>query len=67
MCHVAWSMVFVARGPPKRLGGSIAGDSLLTTRTSPPTPWKAAPRTARDPAAISGAFTGDSIHTVVYG
>ncbi len=57
MCHVTWIMVLVARGPPKRLDGSVAGDNFLTTRTSPPTPWMAAPRMARDPATISGTFT----------
>ena len=69
MCHVAWIIVLVIRGPPKRLDGSIAGDSFLTTRTSPPTPWTAAARTASDPAAISGTFMVGlpSIHTVVYG
>src|SRR5206468_10770321 len=63
-CHVAWIMVFVALGPPKRLGGSMAADSFLTTRTSPPTPCTAAPRRARHPAATSGAFMASllSIH-----
>src|SRR5713101_5993793 len=56
-CHVVWIISFVVRGPPNRLDGSIPGDSCLTTRTSPPTPWMAAPRMARDPATISGTFT----------
>src|SRR4029077_19731224 len=56
-CHVTWIISLVVRGPPKALDGSTSGDSFLTTRTSPPTPWIAAPRMARDPATISGAFT----------
>src|SRR5215207_1390916 len=56
MCHVTWIIVLVVRGPPKRVEGSIPGDSSLTT-SSPPTPWTAAPRMARDPAMISGTFT----------
>ena len=56
MCHVTWIMVLVVLGPPKRLDGSIAGESFLTTRTSPATPWMAAPRMASDPATISGTF-----------
>jgi hypothetical protein len=57
MCHVTWIIALVMLGPPKRVDGSVPGDSFLTTRTSPPTPWTAAARTAREPAAISGAFT----------
>ena len=57
MCHVTWIIALVIPGPPKRLDGSIPGDSFLTTSTSPPTPWMAAPRMARDPATISGTFT----------
>src|SRR2546421_4044093 len=60
MCHVTWIIVLVIRGPPKRLDGSISGESFLTTRTSPPTPWMAAPRMATDPATISGPFTPSS-------
>src|SRR5436190_23549205 len=56
-CHVTWIIVLVIVGPPKRLDGNVPGDSCLTTRTSPATPWMAAPRTARDPAMMSGAFT----------
>ena len=57
MCHVTWIIALVIRGPPKALGGSIAGDSFLTTRSSPPTPWRAALMIARTPAAISGTST----------
>src|SRR5258707_725319 len=68
MCQVTWIMVFVVRGPPKRLGGSVTGDSFLTTRISPPTPWMAAPTMASDPATISGtSCMVDSIRTVLYG
>src|SRR5215207_1921914 len=56
MCHVTWIMDMVVRGPPKRLDGSIPGDSFLT-RTSPPSPCMAEPRMARDPATISATFT----------
>ena len=56
MCHVTWIMVLVVLGPPKRLDGSIAGESFFTTTTSPATPWMAAPRMARNPARISGTF-----------
>jgi hypothetical protein len=56
MCHVTWIIVLVARGPPKGVDGSVAGDSLLSRRISPATPWMAAPRTAIKPAAISGTF-----------
>jgi hypothetical protein len=36
--HVAWIIDLVIRAPPKRLDGSIPGDSFLTTRTSPTWP-----------------------------
>jgi hypothetical protein len=67
MCHVTWIMVLVVPGPPKGLDGSIPGESFLTTRTSPPTPWMAAPRMARDPATISGTFTASFQGFHLYG
>ena len=59
-------MARVILGPPKRLEGNVAGESFLTTRTSPATPWIAVPRRASDPATIRGPFTSVTIHTYMH-